>query len=286
VNLWPTSPAKYFLDAVADFSETSAIHDMPLPEFAIIIPACNEAACVGAVLDELLAAVDPEKFIVAVGVNASSDATAQLARQRPVLVAETQRRGYGHGCQAAIDLTNNLFPAIRAYIFCAGDGATDPHDLRPLVAAFEQGYDFVLGSRTKRLRNWRTMTLRHLVANAALGLWCGALSGRPFSDLGPLRMISRRLFEKIAPQEMTFGWTIEAQIAAARLGAPICEIPVSERRRIAGNQKVSGVTWQRTLSVGCHIVAAGHRARRTFQPLPATSGPVLARANSSRRREA
>lgn len=259
---------------------------MPLPEFAIIIPACNEAACIGAVLDELLVAVDSEKFVVAVGVNGSSDTTAQLARQRPVLVAETERRGYGHGCQAAIDLTNNLFPAIRAYVFCAGDGATDPHDLRPLVAAFDQGYDFVLGSRTKRLRNWRTMTLRHLVANAALGLWCGALSGRPFSDLGPLRMISRRLFEKIAPREMTFGWTIEAQIAAARLGAAICEIPVSERCRIAGDQKVSGVTWRRTLSIGCQIVAAGHRVRRIAGPAPVASRPVFARPNNGRRREA
>ena len=57
---------------------------MPLPEFAIIVPACNEAACLGAVLDELLAAVDPEKFVVAVGVNASSDATARfVARLAP-----------------------------------------------------------------------------------------------------------------------------------------------------------------------------------------------------------
>ncbi len=198
---------------------------MPLPEFAIIIPACDEAACIGTVLDEFLAALDPEKFVIAVGVNGSTDQTAQIARQRPVLVAETDRRGYGHGCQAAIDLTNNLFPAIRAYIFCAGDGATDPRDLACLTTAFEEGYDFVVGSRTKRLRNWRTMTLRHLVANAALGLWCGVLCGRPFSDLGPLRIIGRRLFEKIAPQEMTFGWTIEAQIAAVRLGAAICETP-------------------------------------------------------------
>ncbi len=93
-----------------------------------------------------------ERFVIAVGVNASSDATAEIARQRPVLVAESEhQRGYGYGCQAAIDLTKNLFPSIRAYIFCAGDGATDPHDLRALTAAFEQGYDLVLGSRTKRL---------------------------------------------------------------------------------------------------------------------------------------
>ncbi|MEO8045029.1 MAG: glycosyltransferase family 2 protein [Spartobacteria bacterium] len=259
---------------------------MPLPEFAIIIPACDEAACIGPVLDEFLATIDPEKFVIAVGVNGATDQTAQIARQRPVLVAETERRGYGHGCQAAIGLTNNLFPEIRAYVFCAGDGATDPRDIAGLTTAFEEGYEFVLGSRTKRFRNWRNMTMRHLLANAALGLWCGVLSGRPYSDLGPLRMISRRLLEKIAPQEMTFGWTIEAQVAAARLGAAICEIPVSERRRIAGEQKVSGVTWRRTLSVGCQILAAGERSRRVFQPAPVPSRTSFVRPNSSRRREA
>ncbi|HEY1582487.1 MAG TPA: glycosyltransferase family 2 protein, partial [Chthoniobacterales bacterium] len=246
---------------------------MRLPQFAIIIPACDEAACIGPVLDELLALVDPENFVIAVGVNGSSDATAEIARQRPVLVAETARRGYGHGCAAAISLTTSLFPSLRAYVFCAGDGATDPGDLRLLTAAFEQGYDFVLGSRTRLLRNWRTMTLRHIVANTALGLWCGLLSGRAFSDLGPLRVISRPLFEKIAPQEMTFGWTIEAQVSAAKQGATICEIPVRERQRLAGRQKVSGVNWRRTLSIGCQIVAAGGRTRRNFRDHPASARP-------------
>jgi glycosyltransferase involved in cell wall biosynthesis len=264
---------------------------MRLPEFAIIIPACDESACIGPVLDELLGAVDPDKFVVAVGVNGSSDATAEIARQSPVLVAETERRGYGHGCQAAIDLTKELFPSIRAYIFYAGDGATEPRDLRRLTAAFEQGYEFVLGSRTRRFGNWRTMTVSHMIANAALGLWCGLLGGHRFSDLGPLRMITRRLFEKIAPREMTFGWTIEAQIAAAKMGATICEIPVNERRRLAGRQKVSGVNWRRTLSIGCQIVAAGGRTWRNFCPASpatatATPRPALVPSNTPRRREA
>ncbi len=258
---------------------------MHLPEFAIIIPACDEAACIGAVLDEFLAVADPEKYVIAVGVNGSSDRTAELARKRPVLVAESGQRGYGHGCQAAINLTKNLFPSIRAYIFCAGDGATDPQDLRALTSAYKQGYDLVLGSRTRRLRNWRTMTLRHVLANAGLGLWAGILGGHHFSDLGPLRIVSRHLFEKIGPQEMTFGWTIEAQIAAAKMGAAICEIPVTERRRIGGQQKVSGVTWRRTFSIGCKIVAAGYRTRLLFQPMPPRR-PILARSSSGRQREA
>lgn len=245
---------------------------MRLPEIAVIIPACDEAACIGPVLDELLAALDPEKFVVAVGVNASSDETAEVARARPVLVAETPLRGYGYGCQAAISLTNDFFPSVKAYAFCAGDGASLPEDLRRLTAAFEQGYDFVLGSRTRRLRNWRTMTLRHMIANALLGGWCGILSGRRFSDLGPLRIISRQLFERIAPREMTFGWTIEAQIVAANLRAAICELPVTERRRLAGRQKVSGVTWRQTITIGGKIIAAAYR---TWRDLPRSEQPAL-----------
>jgi hypothetical protein len=63
---------------------------------------------------------------------------------------------------------------------------------------------------------------------------------------------------------MTFGWTIEAQIGAARLGAAICEVAAGERPRLAGKQKVSGVTWQRTFAVGCRILAAGLRTRMRF----------------------
>ena len=233
-------------------------------QLAVIIPACDEEACIGRVLDELLPALDPEKFVVAVGVNGSSDRTAEIARERGVWVAETRERGYGYGCQSAIDLLANLLPPVRAYIFLAGDGASDPQDVRKLVDAYEQGYLFVLGARTGQLRNWRTMRVSHVIANFAVALWCGVLAGRWFNDLAPVRLIDRNLFETIAPREMTFGWTIEAQIAAARLGAAICEVPASERPRLGGQQKVSGVTWRRTFAIGCRILAAGFRTRLRF----------------------
>ena len=234
-------------------------------QLAVIIPACDEEECIGRVLDELLAALHPEKFVVAVGVNGSSDKTAEIARVRGVWVAETPQRGYGYGCQSAIDLLTNILPPVRAYVFLAGDGASEPQDVRKLVEAYEQGYTFVLGARTAQLSNWRTMRVSHVIANFAVALWCGVLAGRWFKDLAPLRLIDRKLFEKIAPREMTFGWTIEAQIAAARSGAAICEVPASERPRLAGQQKVSGVTWRRTFAIGCRILAAGWRTRQRFR---------------------
>jgi hypothetical protein len=121
------------------------------------------------------------------------------------------------------------------------------------------------------------MTLSHVLANVSLGGWCGLLGGRWFWDLAPLRLIDRTLFETLAPQEMTFGWTIETQVGAAMRGANICEIPARERARFAGEQKVSGVTWRRTFLIGCRILAAGWRARRRFQraqPVDLPAQPV------------
>jgi hypothetical protein len=112
--------------------------------------------------------------------------------------------------------------------------------------------------------NWATMRFSHVLANRALALWCGVLTGRRFSDLAPLRLIERRLFEMIAPREMTFGWTIESQVAAALLGASICEVRGTERPRLAGEQKVSGVRWRQTAAIGCAIAAAGWRTRSRF----------------------
>lgn len=235
------------------------------PQFAIIIPACDEEECIGRVLDELSETIDLEKFVIAVGVNGSSDRTAEVARSRGVVVTETGRRGYGHGCQSAIDLVAATMPAVRAYIFFAGDGASDPQDVRKLVGAFEQGYPFVLGARTGQVGNWRVMRVSHVIANFVLALWCTLLTRRWFKDLAPLRLIERELFEAIAPQEKTFGWTIEAQVGAARLGAAICEVAASERPRLAGKQKVSGVTWRRTFVIGCRILAAGFRTWSRFR---------------------
>ena len=245
-----------------------------MPRIGIVIPACDEEPCIGAVLEELLGAIDRDKYAVAVGVNGSSDRTAEIARGFPVLVAETPVRGYGHGCLAAIAALRRELPSIDAYIFFAADGASDPRDIELLAAAYDRGSDFVLGARTGLRSNWSAMTLPHVFANVALGLWCALLSGRWFADLGPLRLVERRLFDAMNLRELTCGWTIEGQIAAARLGARISRVAVRERVRIAGQQKVSGVSWRRTFAIGCRILTAGWRTeRRLGRPVKTAPRP-------------
>ena len=220
-------------------------------------------------LDEIRAKLDPDwDWIVAVGVNGSpvgQDCTAYLARQHPLspVVAETPVQGYGYGCQAVIDQLESMGMAPDAFVFFAADGANDPSDLSLLLKAYEQGNDFVLGCRTtwRRDGNFAVMGWSHILANRLLGAWCGLLTRRSFHDIGPLRLIERGLFRRLNLREWTFGWTIEAQVVAARCGAIMTEVPVRERRRLAGQQKVSKVSWQRTLSIGWQIALAGWRAR-------------------------
>ncbi len=235
------------------------------PRIGIIIPACDEEACIGRVLEELLHTLSAATYVVAVGVNGSTDRTAEIARSYRVVVSETPDRGYGHGCRAAIDALACEFPGIDAYVFFAADGASDPRDVPALVAAYDEGHGMVLGARTAIPANWTTMSLPHVMANVALGFWCTLLTRRWFTDLAPHRLIDRGLFEAVSPVEMTFGWTIEAQIAAARLGAQICEVPARERERVAGQQKVSGVTWRQTFAIGCRIVAASWRTHNRWR---------------------
>lgn len=246
--------------------------------YAVILPACEEEECLGAVLDELRAVIGGE-FTICVGVNGSRDRTAEIARSHGALVAETPSRGYGYGCQAAIDLLESSGLAPDAYIFVAADGANDPRDIARLLEAHRAGVEFVLGCRTDIPANRRVMHAQHIIANRLLGLWCWMLTGRFFKDLGPLRLIGRDLFHQLKMREWTYGWTIEPQILAARLGIKTREVSVSERPRLAGRQKVSKVHWRQSVHIGIQIALAGYRSRsRKLEMLPTNPRSVPAAA--------
>jgi hypothetical protein len=53
-------------------------------------------------------------------------------------------------------------------------------------------------------------------------------------------------------RDRDFGWTVEMQVKAARLGLRCCEVPVRYRRRI-GNSKITG-TLSGTLRAGHKIL--------------------------------
>lgn len=229
--------------------------------YGIIIPVCNEAACLGEVLDELRDALSDKQFVLAVGVNGTTDESEDIAISHGAIVGKTEDRGYGFGCMSAVVALQTAGEEVDAYIFCAGDGASRPQDVSALVQRFEaRGIPLVIGLRRFVLRTWG-QEFGRAIPNLILGVAGVFLTGRFHHDLGPLRLIEKDFFQTLDLQEMTWGWTIEAEVKASRLGVIVETVPVSERPRLKGEQKVSGVSLRQSLRIGVHILLAGIRAR-------------------------
>lgn len=122
---------------------------------AVIIPTYNEAGRIGTLLDEVEAvfAASPEHQWQVVVVDANSpDGTGAIVRSKSQaypnihLITETEKRGiamaYVTGMRYAIGQLR-----ADAFVEFDGDGQHDPRDIVRLVNEFEQGYDYIIGSR-------------------------------------------------------------------------------------------------------------------------------------------
>ncbi len=79
------------------------------------------------------------------------------------------------------------------------------------------------------------------------------------------RAISRDALARLDMREMTYGWNLEMQMKAARLGLRILEVPMPYRCRAGGESKVAG-SLRGTLHAATRIVA-------TFVRVAASAGP-------------
>jgi hypothetical protein len=84
--------------------------------------------------------------------------------------------------------------------------------------------------------------------------------GVSYTDMGPMRVISRPALERMKMSEMTYGWNIEMQIRAAQIGLRIQELPTSCRRRRGGISKVSG-SFTASVKAGTRILQVLYRLR-------------------------
>jgi hypothetical protein len=239
-----------------------------MTRFALVIPAFNEAACLPLVLSEWLPWVREREGVIALGLNGTTDHSSKVLQAFPeVVVGTVVERGYGHGCVAAMEALQRGGHEVDAYVFISADGAHDPTALPLLLAGYEQGCDLVLGQRTLRWSNLTTMGAVRVLSNLLLGAWAGLLSGRSYADLGPYRLISARLMQQweLLGRDMTWGWTIEPQVLAPGLKMRCHTLSVVERRRIAGEQKVTGVSLGLTWQIAQRIFMAGWRMKQKLQ---------------------
>jgi len=216
---------------------------------SVIIPALNEEEPIAGVVREVAATKIPADIIVVD--NASTDRTAERAREAGAQVVKAPR-GYGRACAAGVAA---LRPECDIVVFLDGDGSDCPELMNQLVDPIAAGtHDFVIGSRTCGQREPGSMNFQQIVAGRIAGRILRLLYGVRYTDMCPFRAIRRDALERLDMREQTYGWNLEMQMKAARVGLRILEIPVNHRRRAGGESKVSG-TLRGTFVAGARIIA-------------------------------
>lgn len=200
---------------------------------AVVIPVLNEAEA----LPRVLASIPSWVAHVIVADNGSSDGSGDIARRAGAIVVEEPVRGYGGACLKALAA---LPQDVGIVVFMDGDASDDASEMTQLVDPIRNGEaDLVLGSRVMGERERGALTPQQIFGNALACTLIRLLWGVRFTDLGPFRAIRREALARLAMADRDYGWTVEMQVRAAKLGLRCREVPARYRRRI-GTSKVSG----------------------------------------------
>ncbi len=223
----------------------------------VVVPALDEAASIGSVVDGLLnqKSVPLERVIVVD--NGSRDETGAIARSHGATVVHEPRRGYGSACRAGVMAAEDA----DVVVLMDGDAADDPADLARIVEPLVWNEaDLVVGSRALGSVESGAMTPQQLAGNQLICRLIGHIYGWTVTDLGPFRAIRRCDLLRLDMCELTYGWSTEMMVKSARAGYRYREVPVRYHRRV-GRSKVGG-TVRGSLRAGRSILLTTLRYAR------------------------
>lgn len=227
---------------------------MPHLRVAVLIPAHDEEQALPYVLAELPRG---QGLRVVVVDNASSDATAEVARAGGAEVVREARRGYGSACQAGIRHLSEDPPDV--VVVLDADHADDPADLDAVLEPIRSGRaDLVCGNRVGSAEPGSLGPHVRWGNALATGL-IRLLFGRRFHDMGPFRAVTWEALQRMQLRDPAYGWNAEMQVRALQEGLRVVEVPVRYRAR-KGRSKISG-TLRGTLGAGAGILGMIVRLR-------------------------
>jgi glycosyltransferase involved in cell wall biosynthesis len=213
---------------------------------SVIIPAFNEEESIGKVIADIPKACVQEIVVVD---NGCLDRTAEVARAAGARVVSEERKGYGSACLAGIAALN----APEIVVFLDGDYSDFPSEMPLLLQPILAGdAEMVIGSRIRGVHEKGALLPQARFGNALATFLIRLLFHVCYTDLGPFRAIRYERLLAMDMQDKTFGWTVEMQIKAAKMGLRVCEVPVTYRKRI-GQSKITG-TVKGTILAGYKII--------------------------------
>ena len=227
------------------------IHICCMNLVSVIIPAFNEENGIGEVIKEIPLELVSEVVVIN---NASTDNTEKIAREAGATVLRESTRGYGRACLKGIDYLKKKGVKPSIVIFLDADHSDYPEEMRELIKPIlEDKADLVIGSRALGQKESGSMTPQQIFGNWLATRLLRVLYKVSFTDLGPFRAIRYDSLILLDMQDKTYGWTVEMQLKAAKMGLRCLEVPVSYRKRI-GFSKISG-TVKGTIMAGVKIIS-------------------------------
>ena len=195
------------------------------PRVAVVVPCHNEAATVGKVVRDFRAAL-PEALVLVVD-NASTDATAELARQAGARVLREPRAGKGFALLAGFREARGA----DLFVMVDGDDTYPAEDAATLLEAAREGADMVVGTRLVDAEQG-AFRAGHSFGNQLFNLLVHALFGVRTRDLfSGYRVLSRRFLETTPLIARGFEVEAELSLQAVVQGYRTAEVPIRYRAR-------------------------------------------------------
>lgn len=197
-------------------------------EVDVILPCLNEAEALAWVLGRMPLGVRP--IVVD---NASTDGSAEIARDHGAYVVEALQRGYGAACHTGL-----LAATAPVVAVMDADASLDPQHLDRVVAPIVDGAaDLVIGCRAPTNAAAFPWPLR--LANRELSRQVSRRTGLRLADLGPMRAACREALLALHIEDRRSGYPAETVVRAADAGWRIVEVDVDYLPR-RGRSKVTG----------------------------------------------
>ena len=205
---------------------------------SFIIPAFNEEASIGDVLDRVAAlGLDAQVIVVDDG---STDGTRAVAESRDgLLVLHQENRGKGAAIRAAIPHLDGDITVIQD-----ADLEYDPAEVPGLVAPIVDGVaDVVYGSRLSGGKPQRAYLFWHMVGNRFLSLVTGVLYNTTLSDMETgYKAFRTEILQSLKLREDDFAIEPEITGQVCKRKLRIYELPISYYGRTYAEGKK--ITWR------------------------------------------
>jgi glycosyltransferase involved in cell wall biosynthesis len=259
--------------------------DVKLERLVIVIAAYNEAANIGAVLDEIpdqIADVAVSRLVIDDG---SSDGTTAVADRHGALVC-TLSANRGHGVALRLGYRIAREAGAEYIATLDGDGQWDPSDLPAMVKLLEEGRaDFVVGSRqlgrTENTDSFRNMGVRFFARLISV------LTRTRLTDTSSGLRAMRADLTAVVRQTQPQYQTSELLIGALFQGFRVAEVPTTMRQRLSGVTKkgdnlfyglryarVIGRTWWRERQLAAQAARRDPQPQAGGKPVSASSIPT------------